>query len=101
MSTKVSRPVLRGPGPSNGAWLLGEQMMLFADRTSTSWLRSNQIRLSFSTVAYLLMQGLRRLGLAGTELAKAQCHTVRLKLLKIGATLSAPCGIALWPVRCA
>jgi hypothetical protein len=64
-----------------------EQMMLFADRTSTSWLRSNQIRLYFSTVAYLLLQGLRRLGLAGTELAKAQCHTVRLKLLKIGAQI--------------
>jgi DDE family transposase len=64
-----------------------EQMMLLADRTSTSWMRSNQIRLYFSTVAYLLMQGLRRLGLAGTELAKAQCHTVRLKLLKIGAQI--------------
>ena len=62
-----------------------EQMMLFADRTSTSWLRSNQIRLYFSTVAYQLVQALRRLGLAGTELAEAQCHTVRLKLLKIGA----------------
>src|SRR5271157_2538748 len=64
-----------------------EQMMLFADRTSTCWLRSNQIRLYFSTLAYLLMQGLRRLGLAGTELAKAQCNTVRLKLLKIGAQI--------------
>jgi hypothetical protein len=64
-----------------------EQMMLFADRTSTSWMRSNQIRLYFSTVAYLLIQGLRRLGLAGTELAKAQCNTVRLKLLKIGAQI--------------
>jgi hypothetical protein len=64
-----------------------EQMMLFADHTSTSWLRSNQIRLYFSTVAYLLMQALRRLGLAGTELAKAQCNTVRLKLLKIGAQI--------------
>jgi len=62
-----------------------EQMMLFADRTSTSWLRSNQIRLYFSTVAYQLMQALRRLGLRDTELAKAQCNTVRLKLLKIGA----------------
>lgn len=61
-----------------------EQMMLFADRASTSWLRSNQIRLYFSTIAYQLMQALRRLGLAGTELAQAQCHTVRLKLLKIG-----------------
>ena len=64
-----------------------EQMMLFADRTSTSWLRSNQIRLYFSTVAYLLMQALRRLGLAGTELAHAPCNTVRLKLLKIGAQI--------------
>ena len=62
-----------------------EQMTLFADRTSTHWLRSNQIRLYFSTVAYQLMQALRRLGLSGTELATAQCHTVRLKLLKIGA----------------
>ena len=61
--------------------------MLFADRTSTSWMRSNQIRLYFSTVSYLLMQGLRRLGLVGTELAKAQCNTVRLKLLKIGAQI--------------
>ena len=64
-----------------------EQMMLFADRTSTAFLRSNQIRLYLSTVAYLLMQALRRWGLAGTELAKAQCHTMRLKLLKIGAQI--------------
>lgn len=64
-----------------------EQMMLFADRTSTSWLHSNQIRLYFSTIAYQLMQALRQRGLAGTELAKAQCHTVRLKLLKVGALI--------------
>ena len=62
-----------------------EQLMLFADRTSTAYLRSNQIRLYFSSVAYLLMQALRRLGLQGTEWAKAQCTTLRLKLLKIGA----------------
>jgi len=64
-----------------------EQLMLFSDRTSTAFLRSNQIRLYFSAVAYLLMQALRRLGLQGTELAKAQCTTLRLKLLKIGARL--------------
>jgi len=64
-----------------------EQLSLFADRTSTAWLRSNQIRLYFSSVAYLLMQALRRLGLAGTELAQAQCDTLRLKLLKIGAQI--------------
>ena len=64
-----------------------EQLMLFADRTSTAYLRSHQIRLYFSSVAYLLMQALRRLGLQGTELTKAQCTTLRLKLLKIGALM--------------
>lgn len=58
--------------------------------TSTSWLRRHQIRLYFSTVAYLLRQALRRLGLAGTPLAKAQCNTVRLKLLKSGAQIRIP-----------
>jgi len=64
-----------------------EQLMLFADRTSTAYLRSNQIRFYFSSMAYLLMQALRRLGLPGTEWAKAQCTTLRLKLLKIGALI--------------
>jgi hypothetical protein len=64
-----------------------EQLSLFADRTSTAWLRSNQVRLYFSSVAYLLMEALRRLGLEGTELARAQCGTIRLKLLKIGALI--------------
>ena len=64
-----------------------EQLMLFADRTSTAFLRSNQIRLYFSSVGYSLMQALRRLGLQGTELAQAQCATMRLKLLKIGALI--------------
>lgn len=64
-----------------------EQLSLFADRTSTAFLRSNQIRLYFSSVAYVLMEALRRLGLAGTELAQAQCDTLRLKLLKIGAQI--------------
>ena len=62
-----------------------EQLMLFADRTSTAYLRSNQLRLYFSSVAYVLLQMLRHLGLKGTELAQAQCATIRLKLLKIGA----------------
>jgi DDE family transposase len=64
-----------------------EQLMLFADRTSTAYLRSNQLRLYFSSVAYVLLQMLRHLGLEGTELAKAQCATIRLKLLKIGALI--------------
>jgi len=64
-----------------------EQLSLFADRTSTAFLRSNQVRLYFSSVAYLLVEALRRLGLAGTEWAHAQCDTLRLKLLKIGALI--------------
>src|SRR6266496_1834938 len=62
-----------------------QQLHLFADRTSAATMRANQIRLYFSSVAYLLLQALRRLGLAGTALARAQCDTIRLKLLKIGA----------------
>jgi hypothetical protein len=62
-----------------------QQLMLFADRTSTATLRANQLRLTFSSVAYLLLAALRRLGLAGTRLARAQCQTIRLTLLKIGA----------------
>lgn len=64
-----------------------EQLSLFADRTSAHWLKVNQLRLWFSSVAYLLVSELRRLGLAGTEMARAQCGTIRLKLLKIGARI--------------
>jgi Transposase DDE domain group 1 len=62
-----------------------QQLHLFADRTSARTMRANQIRLFFSSIAYVLLEALRRLGLAGTELAEAQCQTIRLKLLKIGA----------------
>jgi hypothetical protein len=48
-------------------------------------MRANQLRLWFSSAAYVLMHALRRLALPGTELARAQCQTIRLKLLKIGA----------------
>ena len=62
-----------------------EQLPLFADRMSTETLRANQIRLWFSTVAYLIFAAFRRIALKGTQLAKAQVETVRNKLLKIGA----------------
>jgi hypothetical protein len=62
-----------------------QQLALFADRTSTHEMRSNQLRLYFSSFAYVLIQTLRRLGLNGTSMAKAQCDTIRLKLFKIGA----------------
>jgi hypothetical protein len=64
-----------------------QQLYLFADRTSAATMRANQIRLWFSSMAYVLLQTLRRLGLQGTALARAQCHTIRLKLLKIGAQI--------------
>jgi hypothetical protein len=62
-----------------------QQLYLFADRTSTHTFRANQIRLWFASVAYVLMSYLRYFGLTGTELEKAQCQTIRLKLFKIGA----------------
>jgi len=65
-----------------------QQLGLFADRTSTAWMRSNQLRLYFSSFAYILMQRLRQWGLKGTELAQAQCETIRLKLFKIGAQIA-------------
>jgi hypothetical protein len=64
-----------------------QQLCLFADRTSTHNLASNQLRLWFSSVAYILLNELRRLGLQGTELARARCDTIRTKLLKIGAQI--------------
>jgi hypothetical protein len=64
-----------------------QQQDLFADRLSTHALRSNQIRLYLSSFAYVLLCALRRLGLANTDMARAQCGTIRLKLLKVGAQL--------------
>ena len=61
------------------------QLDLFADRTGSHTMRANQLRLYFASFAYVLMQGIRRLGARGTELARAQCRTLRLKLLKVGA----------------
>jgi hypothetical protein len=64
-----------------------EQFSLFADRVSTETMRANQMRLYLSTMAYILVSGLRRWGLKGTELAEAQVSTIRTKLLKIGAQI--------------
>ena len=62
-----------------------EQLSWFVARVSAETLRANQLRLYFSAAAYVLLHGLRRLGLQGTELACAQAQTIRLQLLKIGA----------------
>ena len=62
-----------------------EQFVLFADRVSAETMRANQLRLYFSSMAYVLLSGLRRIGLKATELATAQAATIRLRVLKIGA----------------
>lgn len=64
-----------------------QKLDLFAGRTSTGTLRANQLRLWLSTLAYLLVNQLRRVGLAGTHLAQATCATIRVRLFKIGAVV--------------
>ena len=64
-----------------------QQLDLFADRTSTKTIAGNQMRLYWASFAYVLMAALRRVALVGTQFARAQCGTIRLKLLKIAAQL--------------
>lgn len=63
------------------------QLGLFADRTSCHYFAANQFRLMLSSLAYILMERLRALALQGTEAACHQAHTLRVKLLKIGAVV--------------
>ena len=65
-----------------------QQLDLFADRTSCSKWWPNQFRLILSGLAYTLMETIRGQALAGTDMARAQCGTIRLKLLKIGAVIT-------------
>jgi hypothetical protein len=65
-----------------------QQLDLFADRTSAGTMRANQLRLWFSSIAYVLISTMRRVALKGTRMAKATCGTIRLKLLKIGAQVT-------------
>jgi hypothetical protein len=62
-----------------------QQLDLFADRTSAATMKANQLRLWFTSMAYVLLEALRRIGLRHTQFATATCGTIRLKLLKIGA----------------
>lgn len=65
-----------------------QQLGLFADRTSCHAFQANQFRVLLAASAYVLLSHLRRVGLKGTELAKAQVTTIRLKLLKIAARVT-------------
>jgi hypothetical protein len=64
------------------------QLDLLADTMPAATMRANQLRLWFAAMAYVLMCALRRIALGGTELARATCGTIRLKLLKIGAQVT-------------
>lgn len=64
------------------------QLDLYASRMPTATMRANQLRLWFAAMAYVLLCALRRIALQGTELARATCGTIRLKLLKIGAQVT-------------
>jgi hypothetical protein len=74
--------VLRGDAENR---IKEQQLGLFADRTSCHKFLANQFRLLLASAAYVLLEHLRRVGLPGTELARAQVSTIRTKLLKIGA----------------
>jgi hypothetical protein len=63
------------------------QLDLYADRTSAATMRANQLRLWFHSMAYVLMCALRRIGLHHSAFANATCGTIRLKLLKLGASV--------------
>ncbi|MDQ2802031.1 MAG: IS1380 family transposase [Pseudomonadota bacterium] len=64
---------------------IGEQFELFADRASCETMAGNRLRLIFSGFAYVLMDTLRRVALKHTQFADASVHTIRIKLLKLGA----------------
>lgn len=64
-----------------------QQLGLFADRVSAQTMAANQVRLYCASIAYTLMVALRRIALEGTDLARAQCDTIRLRLFKVGAQI--------------
>ena len=68
-----------------------QQLYLFADRTSCTKFQANQFRLILSSLAYVLVDGIRRLGLKGTKHARLRVDTIRLKLFKIAARVRVSC----------
>ena len=69
--------------------VLKQQVLdLEADRMSTHYLASNQLRLWLASLAYLLLERLRSLTLQGTQLANATAGTIRVKLLKVAAAVT-------------
>lgn len=68
-----------------------QQLCLFADRTSCTRFLANQFRLLLSSFSYVLLDGLRRLGLSGTHQSRWRVDTIRLRLLKIASRVRVTC----------
>jgi hypothetical protein len=68
-----------------------QQLFLFADRTSCTDFMANQFRLMLSSFAYVLMDGIRRIGLVGTKHSQLRVDTIRLKLIKIAGRIRVTC----------
>lgn len=64
-----------------------EQKALFSDRTSCHQWWPNQFRVLLSGFAYILMEALRRIALAGTDMMRCQVDTLRLNMFKIGGVV--------------
>ena len=64
---------------------IGEQMDFFLERTSSHDWWKNQFRILLSALAYILVNGIRRIGIKGLKMSRVLCKTIRLRLLKIGA----------------
>ena len=64
-----------------------QQLDLFADRTSAHTMRANQLRAYFSAFAGVVIQIIRKFGLQGTEMERAQAGTIRVRLLKIAGSI--------------
>ena len=79
-----------------------QQLCLFADRTSCTNFLANQFRLLLSSFAYVLVDGLRRIALNGTEHSRLRVDTIRLRLLKIAARVRVTCRRVLFqlPTHC-
>ena len=65
-----------------------QQLDLFADRTSSPRWWTNQYRMALAALAYTVFETMRRTALRGTALTRAQCRTLRLRLLKLGTVVT-------------
>ena len=75
------------------------QLDMFGRSHLLSTLVAEQFRLLLASLAYTLIEAIRRIALKGTELANAYVGTIRLKLFKIGAVILKirAVSVSFWP----